>query len=55
MVTVLDTASGRLAMGPDATGSRTVVRPTDRPRLRAELATLLEGHERDVAASSRRR
>ena len=55
VVTVLDTASGRLAMGYDATGSRIVVRPTDRPRLRAELAALLEGHERDVTASSRRR
>ncbi|MDD7919653.1 ESX secretion-associated protein EspG [Actinomycetospora callitridis] len=55
VVTVLDTATGRLAMGPDASGSRIVVRPTDRPRLRAELAALLEGHERDVAASSRRR
>jgi hypothetical protein len=55
VVTVLDTASGRLAMGPDATGSRIVVRPTDRPRLRVELAALLMGHERDVATSSRRR
>ena len=55
VITVLDTASGRLAMGPDATGSRIVVRPNDRPRLRAELAALLEGHERDVATSFRRR
>lgn len=52
VVTVLDTPSGRLAMGPDATGSRIVVRATDRPRLRAELAALLEGHERDTTASS---
>jgi len=55
VVTVLDTASGRVAMGPDATGTRVVVRPTDRGRLRAELAGLLDGHERDVAASPRGR
>ena len=50
-VTVLDTAAGRVAWGLDATGRRVLVHPLDRPRLRAELTALLEGHVRDVAGS----
>lgn len=48
-VTVLDTAAGRVAWGLDATGRRVVAQPLDRPRLRAELGALLDGHARDVA------
>lgn len=48
VVVVLDTASGRVAVAPHASGARILVRPTDRPRLRAELAALLERHADDV-------
>lgn len=53
VISVLDTACGRVAMVPE--GSRVVVRPTDRGRVRAELAALLDAHEQDVAPSPHRR
>jgi hypothetical protein len=49
VVTVLDTVSGRIAIGPDASSARVVVRPIDRPRLCAELAVLLDAQAQEVA------
>ena len=48
-VTVLDTAIGRVAWGLDGTGRRVLAEPVDRPRLRAHLGALLDGHVHDVA------
>jgi hypothetical protein len=53
VLTVLDTVTGRVAVGPDPTGAHVVVRPVDRTRLRAECAALLELHARDVAGPDR--
>lgn len=49
VVAVLDTAVGRVVVERVPAGDRVVYRPTDRPRLRAQLADLLARHERDVA------
>ncbi len=48
VVTVIDTPQGRCVVGPDPSGARLEYRPTDRPRLRTELAGLLERHRRQV-------
>ncbi|GAA4930748.1 hypothetical protein GCM10023204_43230 [Actinomycetospora succinea] len=48
-LTVLDTAAGRVAWGLDATARDVLAQPLDRPRLRAELTALLDGHVHDVA------
>jgi len=53
VITVLDTGVGRLVVEREPSSGRIVYRPTDRARLRAELADLLERHRRQVVPDPR--